>query len=250
MNNRFFYLLLQNGQLNEHDPEFLSIKNDASLLESLEAAAADFDCQLVMTRNALYLVPTEDNQFLGFSKADLKKRLLKSEQTDVHYYLLMFILLILLDAFFSTDYGEGKARSFLTLGDWMNRVEAALSSDSLQNKNPGNIPYEQMQDTYKNLLSEMNNSRKGTKRQLFDTLIRFLQEQNLANYSSVESQIYVTDRMEALMAQILSNSELLEIFEAVPDVPEQSDRHTAAKDEDDRESKTSKKGEQTYADAQ
>lgn len=216
MTAQILYRLLQNWQLDDRDPMFQIIKNDPEAIDALEAMAADFDCRILLERNTLYLIPNGTNQFLGYSKTALKEKLLKTGQSDVHYYLLMFMLLVLLDAFFSTEFGEGKARNFLLLGDWMNRVEKALNVGSLLEGNPGNIPYEEMQDTYNNLLSEMDNHRKGTKLQLYFTLLKFLQEQNLAVFSEEESQIYVTERMEALIGRMLSNEELLAVFESLP----------------------------------
>ena len=43
--------------------------------------------------NVIYLIPKEDNDFLGFSKALLKYTLCKSTATDKDYYLVQFVIL-------------------------------------------------------------------------------------------------------------------------------------------------------------
>ena len=43
--------------------------------------------------DVVYLIPREDNTFLGFSKAQLKQLLCKSGGTDKDYYLSQFVIL-------------------------------------------------------------------------------------------------------------------------------------------------------------
>lgn len=212
------YKLLQTGMLKAADPMVRWLMEDSSRMDELEAMAADFNSRILARREMILLVPEDDNTFLGFSKADLKDRLLKSQQTDVHYYLMMFMLLVLLDAFYSTEYGDGQLREFLLLGDWMNRTDKALNAGLNLEDNPGNIPYEEMQDTYNNLLSEMDSGRKGTKLQLYQTLLRFLQQQDLVVYFEGGGQIYVTGRLNALIDSVLRNEEILACFEALPEL--------------------------------
>lgn len=126
MINEILYTLLQKHELPSSDPAYTWLMEaDSGRLEQLEAAAAAFECRLVTRQGMLYLVPNQDNLFLGYSKADLKAVLLKSNQNDVHYYLSMFALLVLLDAFYSTEYGGGRLRDFLSLEDWMSRFDKA-----------------------------------------------------------------------------------------------------------------------------
>lgn len=215
---QIMYKLLQTGMLKAADPMVRWLMEDSSRMDELEAMAADFNSRILARREMILLVPEDDNTFLGFSKADLKDRLLKSQQTDVHYYLMMFMLLVLLDAFYSTEYGDGQLREFLLLGDWMNRTDKALNAGLNLEDNPGNIPYEEMQDTYNNLLSEMDSGRKGTKLQLYQTLLRFLQQQDLVVYFEGGGQIYVTGRLNALIDSVLRNEEILACFEALPEL--------------------------------
>lgn len=215
---QIMYKLLQTGMLKAADPMARWLMEDSSRMDELEAMAADFNSRILARREMILLVPEDDNTFLGFSKADLKDRLLKSQQTDVHYYLMMFMLLVLLDAFYSTEYGDGQLREFLLLGDWMNRTDKALNAGLNLEDNPGNIPYEEMQDTYNNLLSEMDSGRKGTKLQLYQTLLRFLQQQGLVVYFEGGGQIYVTGRLNALIDSVLRNEEILACFEALPEL--------------------------------
>lgn len=217
MINEILYILLQKHELPASDPNYTWLMEaDTGRLEQLEAAAAAFDCRLLPRQGMIYLIPNQDNLFLGYSKADLKAELLKSNQTDAHYYLSMFALLVLLDAFFSTDYGGGKLRDFLSLDDWMGRFNTALNSGLDAKDNPGNIPYERMVDTYNNLLADPSHKRaSNNKAQLFLTLLKFLEKQKLVVYLPDQEQIYLTERMSALMDSILRSDAQLAILRSV-----------------------------------
>lgn len=216
MINEILYTLLQYHELPASDPAYTWLMEDPDRLDQLEAAAHAFQCRLIIRQGMIYLIPNQDNTFLGYSKTDLKSVLLKSNQTDVHYYLSMFALLVLLDAFYSTEYGGGRLRDFLSLGDWMSRFDKALNSGLDQKDNPGNIPYERMVDTYNNLLVDPAHKRaSNTKTQLFLTLLRFLENQNLVVYLSGQEQIFLTERMNALMDSILRSDAQLAILRSV-----------------------------------
>ncbi len=217
MINEILYTLLQKHELPSSDPAYTWLMEaDSGRLEQLEAAAAAFECRLVTRQGMIYLVPNQDNLFLGYSKADLKAVLLKSNQNDAHYYLSMFALLILLDAFYSTEYGGGRLRDFLSLEDWMSRFDKALNSGVDQKDNPGNIPYERMVDTYNNLLADPSHKRAANnKAQLFLTLLKFLEKQKLVVYLPDQEQIFLTERMNALMDNILRSDSQLAILRSV-----------------------------------
>ena len=54
-------------------------------------------------------IPKEDNNFLGFSKNQLKQALCKSTATDKDYYLSQFVILTLLVEFYDGQ-GSSEAR--------------------------------------------------------------------------------------------------------------------------------------------
>lgn len=216
MINEILYQLLKERQLLAVDPMYVWLMSGTDHLDQLESAAAAFECRLTQTKDCLYLFPSQDNQFLGYSKADLKAVLIKSNQNDVHYYLSMFALLVLLDMFYSTEYGGGRVRTFLTLAEWMNRYSDALNSGLDNTDNPGNIPYERMVDTYNNLLSDMEHrNSSNNKAHIFMTLIKFLEKQKLIRYLPEDDQIYLTPRIDALMHVILSSDEQLTILDSI-----------------------------------
>ena len=56
--------------------------------------------------DVIYLIPKEENDFLGFSKAQLKAALCRSGAVDRDYYLSQFVILTLLTEFFD---GQGSS---------------------------------------------------------------------------------------------------------------------------------------------
>ena len=67
-------------------------------------------------------MPDMDNKYLGFTKADLKKEVCKSNATDRDYYLAQFVILTLLVEFYDGQGITSKSREFLKLGELQNMV--------------------------------------------------------------------------------------------------------------------------------
>lgn len=76
----------------------------------------------------IYLMPDIDNKYLGFTKADLKKELCKSNATDRDYYLAQFVILTLLVEFYDGQGSTAKSREFLKLGELQNIVSERLKT--------------------------------------------------------------------------------------------------------------------------
>ena len=76
--------------------------------------------------NVIYLIPKEDNDFLGFSKAQLKAALCKSSGTDKDYYLSQFVILTLLVEFFDGQGSSSKAREYMRVGELQNCISRRL----------------------------------------------------------------------------------------------------------------------------
>ena len=97
-----FYYLLEHHELREEDePLLYKAHTEEEAIRNLvksqgEVAAANVE----RYGNVIYLIPKEENNFLGFSKQQLKNTLCKSTATDKDYYLSQFVILTLLVEFF------------------------------------------------------------------------------------------------------------------------------------------------------
>ena len=72
--------------------------------------------------NVIYLIPKEENNFLGFSKPQLKAALCKSNATDKDYYLSQFAILTILVEFFDGQLSSSKTREYIRVGELHNYI--------------------------------------------------------------------------------------------------------------------------------
>ena len=123
-----FYYLLEHRQLKEEDEKqryraYTEKEEVQNLVKSQGEAAG---CNIERYDNVIYLIPKEDNRFLGFSKADLKQALCKSNATDKDYYLSQFVILTLLVEFFDGQGSSSKTREYMRVGELQNCISRRL----------------------------------------------------------------------------------------------------------------------------
>ncbi|MDE5758300.1 MAG: hypothetical protein K2H85_06770 [Allobaculum sp.] len=210
MVNEVFYRLLQTRQLSLQDSDLQAILSNEETRNQFEGLAEAFECQLGYFSQTLYLIPNSTNEWLGYSKKALKERLLKSNQPVVFYYLYMFIVLVLLNEFYSTNYGQGKTRQYIHLSELMNRTGEYLRQGANQAEGSSiasEVPYEKMLAVYESLKSEISSKEQNTKSKLFDTILKFLEEQQLIQRFELKGSIRPTQRLDDIADYVLRSSQ-------------------------------------------
>ena len=160
--------------------------------------------------NVIYLIPKEENHFLGFSKAQLKAALCKSSGTDKDYYLSQFAVLTLLVEFFDGQGSSSKAREYMRVGELQNCIssrlkEGAESMDEEQEEQSG-IAFSNMLEAYEALRSDDKGSRaKTTKEGFLHAILVFLQKQGLIEYVEADEMIKTTKKLDNFMDWNLLN---------------------------------------------
>lgn len=123
-----FYYLLEHHELREED-ELLLYKayTEEETVRNLVKSQGDIaGSNIERYGNVIYLIPKEENNFLGFSKQQLKSTLCKSGATDKDYYLSQFVILTLLVEFFDGQGSSSKSREYMRVGELMNCLSARL----------------------------------------------------------------------------------------------------------------------------
>ena len=160
--------------------------------------------------NVIYLIPKEENHFLGFSKAQLKAALCKSSGTDKDYYLSQFVVLTLLVEFFDGQGSSSKAREYMRVGELQNCIssrlkEGAEGMDEEQEEQSG-IAFSNMLEAYEALRSDDKGSRaKTTKEGFLHSILVFLQKQGLIEYVEADEMIKTTKKLDNFMDWNLLN---------------------------------------------
>ena len=107
----FYYLLEHHELCEDEDTQLYRAYTEQEEIQNLVKSQGEIaGSRVERYGNVIYLIPKEENHFLGFSKAQLKAALCKSSGTDKDYYLSQFVILTLLVEFFDGQGASSKAR--------------------------------------------------------------------------------------------------------------------------------------------
>ena len=220
LSQQIFYYLLEHFELKEEDAAVLYrayVENEQVQL-LVKSQADEADSNIERYGDVIYLIPKEENVFLGFSKAKLKEILCKSGGTDKDYYLSQFVILTLLVEFFDGQGSSSKSREYMRVGELMNCLSARLkegaaeetaSEEEEDGKNPkdtAGISFKILYETYEALKSDDRGSRmKTTKEGFIYNILMFLQKQGLIEYVVQDEMIKTTRKLDNFMDWNLLN---------------------------------------------
>lgn len=205
ISNKIFYYLLKNGELkdNEHDlyKAYCENENITELVKNLGEASETY---IKKYGGVVYLIPKEENDFLGYSKGELKKILCKSGANDKDYYLSQFVILTLLVTFYSSQGITSKCRDYIKVGEFLNIItdkltEGAKRSEDEKSGTDG-IAFQNILERFEALKSsDKKTTSKTTKEGFVNTILKFLDEQGLIYYIQNDDMIKTTKKLDAFM---------------------------------------------------
>ena len=207
-----FYYLLENHELREEEELLLyrAYTEEEEVQNLVKSQGEIAGSTIERYGNVIYLIPKEENNFLGFSKSQLKSALCKSNATDKDYYLSKFVILTLLVEFFDGQGSSSKAREYIRVGELQNLVsghlkEGAENLDDEQEELAG-IAFSNMYEAYEALRSDEKGSRaKTTKEGFLHHILVFLQKQGLIEYVEQDEMIKTTKKLDSFMDWNLLN---------------------------------------------
>ena len=207
-----FYYLLENHELREEEELLLykAYTEEEAVQNLVKLQGETAGSTIERYGNVIYLVPKEENNFLGFSKAQLKAVLCRSGATDKDYYLSQFVILTLLVEFFDGQGSSSKAREYIRVGELQNLVsghlkEGAQNLGEEEEERPG-IAFTNMFEAYEALKSDEKGSRaKTTKEGFLHHILLFLQKQGLIEYVEQDEMIKTTKKLDSFMDWNLLN---------------------------------------------
>lgn len=207
-----FYYLLEHHELSEDEEmQLYRAYTEQEEIQNLVKSQGEIaESRIERYGNVIYLIPKEENHFLGFSKSQLKTALCKSSGTDKDYYLSQFVVLTLLVEFFDGQGSSSKAREYMRVGELLNCIssrlkEGAESMDEEQEEQSG-IAFSNMLEAYEALRSDDKGSRaKTTKEGFLHSILVFLQKQGLIEYVEADEMIKTTKKLDQFMDWNLLN---------------------------------------------
>lgn len=205
LSNKILYYLLKNKELKENEVElYKAYSQNENVAELVKIAGEELECEIKKFGSVIYLIPNEDNDFLGYSKGELKRELCKSGANDKDYYLSQFIILTLIVSFYGATGLSSKCRDFIKVGEFLNIITEKLrdgverSSEEDEDKN--GIAYSNILERFESLkASDKSSKSKTTKEGFVNTILNFLDKQNLIYYIQDDDMIKTTIKLDNLM---------------------------------------------------
>lgn len=217
ISQQIFYYLLENFELKEEDNETLyrayAENEQIQILVKSQGDAAESTIERY--GDVIYLIPKQDNTFLGFSKAKLKETLCKSGATDKDFYLSQFVILTLLVEFYDGQGASSKARNYMRVGELQNciteRLKTGVENTSDEDEEKNGLAFRNMQEAYEALKSDERGSRaKTTKEGFLHHILVFLEKQGLVEYVQEDEMIKTTKKLDNMMDWNLLNQNNLQ----------------------------------------
>ena len=205
-----FYYLLENHELCE-DTERLLYKayTEQEAIQNLVKSQGELaDSTIERYGNVIYLIPKEENNFLGFSKSQLKTALCKSGATDKDYYLSQFAILTLLVEFFDGQGSSSKTREYIRVGELQNSISERLreGAENAGEEEEDGFAFSDILEAYEALRSDERGSHAHTTKEGFlHQILTFLQKQDLVEYVEQDEMVKTTKKLDNFMDWNLLN---------------------------------------------
>ena len=212
LSQQIFYYLLENHELREKEEQrlFRAYTEEEAVQNLVKSQAEEALSSIERYGDVIYLVPKEENTFLGFSKAELKKRLCKSTGTDKDFYLSQFVILTLLVEFYDGQGSSSKSREYIRVGELQNciseRLKEGVENHTEEEEEKQGIAFRNMLEAYEALRSDDKGTRqKTTKEGFLYAIFHFLEEQGLIDYVQEDEMIKTTKKLDNFMDWNLLN---------------------------------------------
>ena len=207
-----FYYLLEYHELREDGENRLyRAYTEQETIQNLVKSQGELAGSIIERYgNVIYLIPKEENNFLGFSKAQLKAALCKSNATDKDYYLSQFAILTLLVEFFDGQGSSSKTRDYIRVGELQNcisrRLKEGAENAGEEKEEEEGIAFSDILEAYEALRSDERGSRaRTTKEGFLYQILTFLQKQGLVEYVEQDEMIKTTKKLDNFMDWNLLN---------------------------------------------
>lgn len=210
-----FYYLLEHHELREEDEQVLykAYTEEEDIQNIVKSQGETASCDIERYGNIIYLIPQEENHFLGYTRAELKGALCKSKSTNKDYYLSQFAILTLLTEFFDGEGNSSRAREYIRSGELMNILSERLregvayeEEHEEEERDMAGISFSDMLYAYEALKSDDKGTQaRTTKEGFIRTILLFLQKQGLIEYVERDEMIKTTKKLDSFMDWNLLN---------------------------------------------
>lgn len=224
VSQQIFYYLITNSSLPQsQEPElFQKYVEDEEIMSLVKSQGEVADCIIERYGSSIYIMPNMTNNKFGFTRAELKKALCKSNGTNRDYYLSQFIILTIFVEFYDGQGNRCKTRDFMKMGELQNIVAERLeqgvrNQEEVEDVDDG-LDYRSMSEAFNALKSAENVKSRAmtTKEGVIVSVLDFLEKQGLIIYIKEDEMIKTTERLDNIMEmKLLNKAEYARVMEAM-----------------------------------
>ena len=209
----FYYLLRYHALPEEAEATLFQSYTEIEAVRMLvKSQAEEAQCTVERYGNVIYLIPDLDNDFLGYSKKQLKLKLCKANGTDRDYYLSQFVIITLVVTFYDGQGSSSKSRTYIRVGELLNIISQRLeegvkrASEQKAENDMNGLAFSDMKEAFEALRSDERGSHaRTTKEGFLYNILMFLESQGLIDFIEADETIYTTDKFDRFMDWNLLN---------------------------------------------
>ena len=203
-------------------------EQQAELRDALDDIADGMDCQIIVLKDSICLIPNRSNTYLGYTMREIRDLTGAFSNRGVEYTnLAQFVQMVLIRQLYGSEHpGDDSSliRDSISFADFQNAVTDALNQGMTlsEEEENGYITYKELYNTWDSLENATGKSarkKKDTKEAIINGVLSVLSRQNLISYSIDEEIIAPTERLTQLVDNVLLNQEnyhiIMDIFRQV-----------------------------------
>ncbi|MGH4120585.1 DUF6063 family protein [Clostridium sp.] len=212
---RLYNYLLENGELTVNDgKELFQYFNEECVRDIIEVFQEECRVTIKKYDDTIYFIPSVDNEFLGYKRAELKKEIFsRTDMRNIDLFLAMYILLQLTSEFYSGKGSNVKIRDLISLGELdekiTERLELFLNKEDKSVDEESGLAITDIAKYWFTLINEDDVTNLRTRRWYIGQVMNFLKKENLINIQD-ETVIIPTVKFNRLAANYFLNYERLE----------------------------------------
>jgi hypothetical protein len=206
---KIYYQLLKSGEIRRslNKDLYNLYANYSDVQDTLKYMAEESKCDILLTTDALYMIPKPENDIIGFNYKNDED--FKSVKDETDYYLGLYIITVIFNEFFNTI----SPMEFISVDELVKKVEkrletAALKDDVEEIENEYKYNIRNLKDAWfaKENIPGDKDERLGKQTWSYQyrygcvrKMIIFLSNQDLVLYSKEDDEIRPTQKLNDLM---------------------------------------------------
>lgn len=214
---RIYYFLLKEGELTfDNNKELYLDYSDSEVRGLLEIMARESSVSIEKYNQVVYLIPDEENDVIGIKDMDLQK-IISYDARKIDFYLSQYIIIIIINVFFSGRGSFVKSRDFIRLAE----LEEIITTRLGYANSKKNIEREQEEAMFNitgmfehwNALQIDEPGKRKTKYGYIRSVCGFLAKHDLLIYDAIEEDIRPANKFTHLMTYNFLDYERIEVIE-------------------------------------